>query len=721
MTFKKINRKGTDAFELRQDAEAKLSDRKRKVVEPSAKNVDPQRLIYDLEVHQIELEMQNDELMISRAKAEEAYLQYIDLYDFAPVGYFTISQDGTIDKTNLATATLLGVERSKLIGRRLELFVAVESLASLRTFLEKLLSGTGKQTCELAFLKNKKELLWTRLEATCFQGGQKSRVVLFDITERKQVEKKLSESERHFRALVENISDVIVLVNGEGHIIYTTPSAQKVLGYTQMELQGRQPIELIHTDDLSAMLSIFAQALSQPGSTTEGEVRIVRKDGGLRWVQVLGTNLLADPSVGAIVWVYRDITESKQAQEAIHQYAGELEERVNERTAELVYASRAKDEFLANMSHELRTPMNAILGFSEMLLEGTRGPLNEKQERAVEMVQSSGQHLLQLINDILDVSKIESGKFELELENVRVRDICQSSLVFIRQPADKKSITVEYIGPEDAVSILADIRRLRQILVNLLNNAVKFTPENGRITLEVQADAMAGKMRFSVTDSGIGITAQDLQKLFKPFVQLESSLSRQYAGTGLGLTLVKNLVELHGGHIEVQSEPGAGSCFTFELPWDPKTQAVTDSDLFDVKNETLSMDPSERPMLHGTILIVEDNEANILVVRDYLMDHGYLVFEARDGSEIISKVQEVSPDIILMDIQMPNVNGFEVTRLLRMDPRFVTIPIIALTAFAMPGDRERCLEAGMNEYLCKPVELRILIKMIERFLRLSGK
>ncbi len=573
MTPKKIiSGKRPDASELRHQAEAKLSERKQKVAAASAKNVDNQRLIHDLEVHQIELEMQNDELIRSRAEAEEAYRQYTDLYDFAPVGYFTLARDGTINKINLAGANLLGIERAKLIQRHLELFVSDESRDTFRIFLEKLLTGNGKENCELAFVKNKNVLLWTRVEATCFEGGQECRAAVVDITERKRAEERLSEGERRFRALVENISDVIVLMNEEGRIIYTTPSSQSVLGYTKTELQNRRAFELIYADDLAATMDIFAQILNQPGSTAEGETRIVRKDGGLRWIKVSGTNLLADPSVGAVVAVYRDITERKKAGELIHQYTSKLEARVDERTAELAYANSIKDEFLANMSHELRTPLNGILGFSQTLLEGIHGPLNEHQEQAVQLITFSGEHLLNLISNILDVSKIEAGKLESHPENVSVNEICQAGLIFIKELAHKKSISVNFSPIPNTLSAFADPRSLKQILVNLLDNAVKFTPQLGEVTLKVSTDSEQNQIHFLVTDTGIGIASDDLKRLFKPFVQLDSGTSRQYQGSGLGLVLVHKLAELHGGSVHVESEVGKGSRFLVSLPWHQKIE-----------------------------------------------------------------------------------------------------------------------------------------------------
>lgn len=541
-----------------------------------------------------------------------------------------------------------------------------------------------------------------------------------DITERKQAEKAIKESEDRFRRAAEASGSVPYQMDfktfsyshmGEGILALTGYPAEEMTPelYTSLELEAHMLGDVSHLSINDAAKLMLAGQL--PNWRCDN--LILAKDGTQRWVTdlsipIFDENGIAISSVGFL----QDITERKHNEDLIRQYANELELRVEERTAELVRANRAKDEFLANMSHELRTPLNGILGFSETLLEGVRGAMNERQAQAVEMIHSSGGHLLGLINDILDVSKIESGKFELRPENIAVNEICHASLVFVKHLAGKKSITVDYSATPATATLFADSKRLKQILVNLLNNAVKFTPEKGTVKLEAQAQAKEGLMRFSITDTGIGIAPEDMQKLFKPFVQVDSSLSRHYEGTGLGLTLVKKLVEMHGGTVSVESEVGAGSRFIFTLPWNPTTENNADSPaVIDVESRS-----TEKSAANIKVLLADDNEANVMIVQDYLEHCGYQVFIASDGREALARADEISPDIILMDIQMPQVNGFEATRRLRSDLRFDSVPIIALTAFAMPGDRERCLAAGMNEYLSKPVRLKVLKQMIERFL-----
>jgi CheY-like chemotaxis protein len=263
----------------------------------------------------------------------------------------------------------------------------------------------------------------------------------------------------------------------------------------------------------------------------------------------------------------------------------------------------------------------------------------------------------------------------------------------------------------------ADERRLKQMIVNLLGNAVKFTPENGKLGLEIHGDQEENQIAITVWDNGIGIKDSDLERLFQPFVQLDSGLSREATGTGLGLVLVAQMARLHGGRVNIVSEVGKGSRFTILLPWEPALAMDSASRMkITGKFRAIQFDDTSKP----TILLVEDTQEVVMILKDYLELAGYRVFTAQDGIDGIVQARHVKPDLILMDVQMPRMNGFEATRKLRSDPNFRYTPIIALTALAMPHDRERCLEAGMDQYISKPVNLKALVKIIQNCLFEQG-
>ncbi|HHH39101.1 MAG TPA: response regulator [Sedimenticola sp.] len=399
-----------------------------------------------------------------------------------------------------------------------------------------------------------------------------------------------------------------------------------------------------------------------------------------------------------------------------------LAKRVAERTAELHLANarlsrtaQAKDRFLATMSHELRTPLTSILGISEILGDQAYGPLNPQQLQASRTIHESATHLLALINDILDLAKVEAGRMELQLDQVAVGQLCEASLRLIQQPAREKGLHVTLEMADESAVITGDGRRLKQLLVNLLGNAVKFTPEGGAIGLEVRGERDAGRIRLTVRDSGIGIPPERIPHLFKPFVQLDSELSRRYRGTGLGLAIVQRIADLHGGSVSVESVPGQGSRFHVDLPWHGNPgddwPPEAGSDGRPGGEDTTGAQPPD-----ARLLLVEDNAQNAEMFATYLRHRGYRVTIAGDGAEAVVKAMELLPEMVLMDIQMPGMDGLEATRRIRRIPEMQRRPIIALTALAMPGDRERCLEAGADAYLSKPVGMKELERTIRKWL-----
>lgn len=410
----------------------------------------------------------------------------------------------------------------------------------------------------------------------------------------------------------------------------------------------------------------------------------------------------------------RNLQEQKRVKKELQR----TNENLEIANVELARATRLKDEFIANMSHELRTPLNVILGMSEGLLEEAYGSLTDLQKKFIFKIEKSGKHLLDLIEDILDIAKIESGKLELQVSRVPIKILCESSLVFVQELANKKDIKLNTIVDGDFNEMTLDVRRIRQVLINLLNNAVKFTPNNGQVTLEVHSSQTDRTVSFQVKDTGIGIAKENIGNLFQPFVQIDSSLNRQYSGTGLGLALVRRIVEMHGGTVSVKSELGKGSEFTVLLPCEsPQNDMIVSSKLLTDEYLTETIQESafnEKQPSSELVLLVDDNEDNIETFYTYLEEEGYQIEIARNGLEAFNLAKKLQPKLILMDIQMPQVDGLTAIKMIRANQ--LDMPIIALTALAMYEDREKCLSAGANEYVTKPVPLKKLTQLIRKHL-----
>ncbi|AFZ34119.1 multi-sensor hybrid histidine kinase [Stanieria cyanosphaera PCC 7437] len=486
----------------------------------------------------------------------------------------------------------------------------------------------------------------------------------------------------------------------------------------QFEAQAYAIAPIFQGEKLWGLLAAYQN--SAPRHWEEDEISLLRQIGWQLGVALQQADLFKR--------LQKELTERKQA-EAKLQHMNQQLELSNQ---QLERATSLKDEFLANMSHEFRTPLNTILGMSEALQEEVFGNLNEEQQKTIAAIESSGRHLLELINDILDVAKIEAGKLELHLSAISLQQLCQSSLIFIQQQAIKKRIQLNTKITSDLGVIQVDQRRMRQVLINLLNNAVKFTPSGGLITLEVQVEsaerydnAQTNQLIcFSVIDTGIGIAAENLNQLFQPFIQIDSALNRQYSGTGLGLSLVKQITELHGGFVTVSSELGCGSCFKVYLPYTPQANETKSSELISasrangletIPNSVLLEIPQsqrQRPV----VLLAEDNQANAETFADYLESRGYQIIVAQNGQEAIEFAITHNPDLIIIDIQLSMIDGLETIRHLRTISQFISIPIIALTCSTIAQDRENGLAAGATEYLIKPVRLKQLVTTIEQLL-----
>lgn len=495
------------------------------------------------------------------------------------------------------------------------------------------------------------------------------------------------------------------------------PSAGESLFHLIPELIGNE----------AALADILAGRISRLSMT---EINRETNSGALYYVDLLTVpNVAPDGSIDGLLQIVTDVTHRGMIEQTHVQQRNELrllKDHVSQQNidlartnAELRRANRLKDEFLAGISHEVRTPLTAVLGLSELLRMQIVGPLNDEQTDMVRRIDESGHHLLAVINDLLDLAKIESGRFDLDRQIVSVQHLCDASIRMINELAIRKGLTVQVRIHPAAAIIRADERRLRQALINLLSNAVKFTPE-GTVGLEFQGDADGELVRFTVWDTGIGIAADDIPRLFQPFSQIDSDYQRSQVGTGLGLVMVARLAELHGGGVSLQSELGRGSRFTISLPWPAADQlsSAEEEQSEAVGGRSMIQEPESIQVMGigQTILVVEDDVVGAGVVMEYLRHAGYRATHVASGEEALASIRHEPPQLIIVDLRMRTMDGLETMRRIRASYATRATPMIALTALAMPGDRERSLEAGANAYLSKPVHLKHLAETIAELL-----
>ena len=527
-------------------------------------------------------------------------------------------------------------------------------------------------------------------------------VSMIDITDRVKADEALAVNEQFYRTLTESIPHVIWFGEEDGNVTYQNQAYEALTGRPLKETLGFGWAEDIHPEDQEELLKKYEDAY-QRGKDYRGECRFRAKDGAYRTVSYIGTPI-KDTSGKIINWIgiNTDITALKQVQVEL-QEAKEAAE----------YANRAKSEFLANMSHELRTPLNAIIGFSEVLRDEILGFINDEQKEVTLDIHTSGHHLLSMINDILDLSKIEAGKMELQLETFSVEEALEEINTIINALANRKQIELA-LESEDDVSIEADKVKFKQILYNLLSNSVKFTREGGSVTtgFGISGD----ELLVRVIDTGVGIQPKDQAKLFQPFTQLDASKSREYQGTGLGLALTNRLVELHGGKISVDSEEGKGSTFWFTLPLRQHVSAPQ-ARFADSQKGASTPEIALPPASNRTILVAEDDEGAAQLLGMYLTEGGYQVEYARDGEEAIAKAAEIQPFAMTLDIMLPKKDGWQVLKALKTSPNLRSIPAIIVS---VTEDRQLTFGLGAVDHLVKPIDKEALLASL-RSLKLSGR
>jgi PAS domain S-box-containing protein len=526
----------------------------------------------------------------------------------------------------------------------------------------------------------------------------------------------LRESERKYRGIFENALEGIFQLDRSGRLRDANPAMARLIGYaTPAELMSaandHEGAHLLTQPQTDALF----ETLASQGEIAALELRLTRLDGSPIWVQLNARGIGGtDERPLCLEGLLTDITARKQALEELHNYRDQLEWAVRERTAQLVeakeraeVASEAKSAFLASMSHELRTPLNGILGYAQILQRDNR--LDNRQTAGLNVIQRSGEQLLMLINDILDFAKSEAGKLELYLTDIQLERFLRTVAEIINVKATEKWLDfVCDLAPDLPGWVRADEKRLRQTLLNLLSNAVKFT-DSGQVSLRVSLSSPT-RLRFEVRDTGIGIGADRLEAIFQPFEQAGEA-PRRLGGTGLGLAISRQYVRLMGGDIQVESRVGQGSTFWFDL-----NLQVVEAELTAAPPEwvvTGYKGPRRK------VLVVDDVAENRAVVVDMLGHLGFEMVEAADGREGLKKAQTLWPELILMDIVMPEMDGLEATRRLRQLPDFKDVPIIAISASASMEDEEISLAAGVNTFLPKPVELDRLLTQIAALLKLD--
>jgi PAS domain S-box-containing protein len=670
-----------------------------------------------------------EKLRLASAKTKQIAIELSQLIDTANAPIFGIDTQGLINEWNQTAQRITGYTKEDVFGHKLVPdFILPEYQSQVKTVLKNALHGEETSNYEFPLeTKNGKQLM-ILLNATtrCDVNGNIIGVIGVgqDITKRKQAEQKLAKLNTKLEQLVDERTKELQNTNEKLQKISYTLDASRAsfLNIVEKNAAG------IMVVDKQSIIRYFNPAMQQLFNYTELEIESefaipTNSSKRIEVMTVLSTNEFGTAEMGVIdtIWenkpayllTLHDITELKKAEFALKNEHTLLAQRVEERTAdlsqaniELANAARLKDKFLANMSHELRTPLNGILGMSDMLNEQFFGPLNEKQLTYVAEIGKSGRHLLSLISDLLDTAKIDAGTMELVLGQVAIYEIIITSINLLKSQFKSKNLQVNTIFDSTLPIMLLDTRKCKQIMLNLLFNAIKYTAKNGWIKVHAYQDS--SMLKVVVSDNGIGIESNELNKIFSEFHQADKVRDQELGGTGIGLALTRRLVELHGGEIGVESEPNKGSSFWFTIPI--KNQLQLTQDTQEEKSNVANYPSNHR------ILVAEDNEVNLMTVLDMLSVHDHQVAVAKNGQEAIDLAQTHKPELILMDIRMPVMNGIEATKRLRTMSQFKDTPIIALTASTGEGAEEQQIVAGCTAHLSKPIVTKELFAVLKEYL-----
>lgn len=670
------------------------------------------QMLHEVQVHQIELEMQNEELQRAQLQLDKAKSRYFDLYDMAPVGYCTVNEQGVIAEVNIAAATLLGATRSRLGGQRFSRYIAKPWQDRFYLHRKQVMTSGEPEVCELQMVKADGSLCWVTLTTSTAledDGAWVQRVVLHDITDAKTLFGALEESESKFRSLLESSPDATVIVDEQGTMVLVNARTQAIFGYTWAELLGKK-VELLLPPRLRRQHEGHRGGFMATPHTRDlgGDLKLLgmRKDHSEFPIEVSLSPL--QTKTGLLVsCAIRDITERKHLSNLLTEKNFELE------TASDIAnkANLAKSEFLSSMSHELRTPLNAILGFAQLIDAGVPVP-TPSQKRSIDQILQAGWYLLDLINEILDLALVESGKLSLEFKAMAVADVIRECQSMIGPQADERGIHMTFAPMAAPYFLMADSTRIKQILINLLSNAIKYNKPGGTVVVTC-TEIASGRIRIAVEDSGEGLSPEKLAQLFQPFNRLGQQ-TRNQQGTGVGLVMTKRLVELMAGTIGVESLVGTGSTFWIEmaLATEPSSPAPTPSP------QTAALGKDDNHV--RTLLYVEDNPANLLLLQSLMAHRPNIdLLIANNACEGLAKAQSARPDVILTDVNLPGMSGIDMLKILRDDPATAHIPVVALSANAIPGDIENALKTGFYRYLTKPIKIALLMATLDEALGLA--